>query len=317
MTDLTVFAFDSHAVRVIERDGEPWFVAADICAALGLPNTTRALERLDEDEQTLISIQGMQTGPGNPTVNVINESGMYALILGSRKAEAKRFRKWVTSEVLPAIRKTGAYVDPGRVGMADRQPAIPAHAADRLVAASRTFNALLRAGRGARVPLPAAIRRAAEVAERETGVDLLAELRIDPDAMQSADADGPPASAAARAAVLDFWRALESGAIPGIGAGLPMLSVQLYTLYQHWARRAGIEPLHLPAVIHLLARQGHIVQRKKRHTRADGTLVWPKAFAWPAGLRASPYASGEPHWLGRCVAQAQAAIDDYAAAHAA
>lgn len=308
MSDLTIFAFDSHAVRTIVRDGEPWFVAPDVAAILGYRDAFNMTRMLDDDEK---GTQIVSTRGGDQESSVISESGLYACILKSRRAEAKRFRKWVTHEVLPAIRKTGTYVDPGRVGLADRQPAIPAHAADRLVAASRTFNALLRAGRTARVPLPSAIRRAAEVAQRETGVDLLSELQLDPDAMQPEPA-ASATSAPARAAVLQFWGALDAGSIPGLGAGLPMLSVQLYALYRHWAARADIDPLHLPAVIHTLTHSGHIVQRRKRRTLADGSLSWPCAFAWPAGLRASPFASGETHWLARCVAQAQTAIDAYA-----
>lgn len=103
----TVFNFVSHTLRVVMRDGEPWFVAADVCAALGIGNTSDALRRLDEDEQALVSIEGISRG--NDQVNIINESGLYSLILGSRKPEAKKFKKWVTSEVLPAIRKTGSY----------------------------------------------------------------------------------------------------------------------------------------------------------------------------------------------------------------
>lgn len=103
------FSFPTHALRVVMRDGEPWFVAADVCAALTISNVTDALKRLDPDEQTLVSTEGIHSGPGNPSVNVINESGLYSLVLGSRKPEAKKFKKWVTSEVLPAIRKTGRY----------------------------------------------------------------------------------------------------------------------------------------------------------------------------------------------------------------
>lgn len=105
------FTFSSQALRVIMRDGEPWFVAADVCAALTIGNVTDALKRLDDDEQTLVSIEG-QAGNGAQSQNLINESGLYSLILGSRKPEAKKFKKWVTSEVLPAIRKTGRYVAP-------------------------------------------------------------------------------------------------------------------------------------------------------------------------------------------------------------
>jgi prophage antirepressor-like protein len=105
------FTFTQQAVRVIVRDGEPWFVAADVCAALGIANATQAMARLDDDETTLYSTEG-QAGSGPQSFNIINESGLYSLILGSRKPEAKRFKKWVTSEVLPAIRKTGQYTAP-------------------------------------------------------------------------------------------------------------------------------------------------------------------------------------------------------------
>lgn len=104
------FSFSKTLVRILLRDGEPWFVAADVCAALQLGNVTMALKRLDADEQALNSVEGISRG--NDLTNVINESGLYSLILGSRKPEAKKFKKWVTSEVLPAIRRTGGYNQP-------------------------------------------------------------------------------------------------------------------------------------------------------------------------------------------------------------
>jgi prophage antirepressor-like protein len=113
----TVFLFNTYSVRVTEIDGSIWFVAADVCAALGLENVTKALLRLDADEMqvidfaTLNSIQGVKNQQLNPgqQINIINESGLYSLILTSRKPEAKAFKRWVTSEVLPAIRKRGRY----------------------------------------------------------------------------------------------------------------------------------------------------------------------------------------------------------------
>lgn len=120
---LSQFQFtETRQLRVISIDGEPWFVASDVCAVLDLSNTTKALLRLDEDEKqvidfaTLNSIQGRENqtlSDFDPkTVNIINESGLYSLILTSRKPEAKQFKKWVTAEVLPAIRKTGRYQHP-------------------------------------------------------------------------------------------------------------------------------------------------------------------------------------------------------------
>ena len=105
------FSFENFPVRAINRNGEIWFVAADVCAVLDIKNTSDALKNLDDDECLTLDIgEGQKIGRGGAQkFNIINESGLYALILRSRKPEAKRFRKWVTSEVLPAIRKTGSY----------------------------------------------------------------------------------------------------------------------------------------------------------------------------------------------------------------
>jgi prophage antirepressor-like protein len=101
---LTAFTFDYNAVRVVVLNNEPWFLAADVCTVLDLGNPSQALTRLDEEEKsTLISNDG---GPGR---NIISESGLFSLILGSRKPSARVFKKWVTTEVLPTIRKTGSY----------------------------------------------------------------------------------------------------------------------------------------------------------------------------------------------------------------
>lgn len=102
---LAVFNFQSHDVRVIQQGDTPWFIAADICKALGYKNTSKAVaDHLDADEQ---SNESLDSG-GKPAL-VINESGMYTLVLRSHKPEARKFAKWVTSEVLPSIRKTGSY----------------------------------------------------------------------------------------------------------------------------------------------------------------------------------------------------------------
>jgi prophage antirepressor-like protein len=103
-----VFQFENSQIRTITKDGEPWFVAVDVCAVLGIINTTDAIKRLDDDERTLDLIEG-----SHRQTNIVNESGLYSLILRSDKPEAKRFKKWITSEVLPALRKTGSYsLDP-------------------------------------------------------------------------------------------------------------------------------------------------------------------------------------------------------------
>lgn len=113
MNELTIFKnADFGEVRTVMQDGEPWFVAADVCRALEIGNTSQALSRLDNDERftTLISNEGAATGKSN--MAFINEPGLYSLVLGSRKPEAKAFKRWITHEVIPSIRKTGVYAAP-------------------------------------------------------------------------------------------------------------------------------------------------------------------------------------------------------------
>lgn len=115
MNDLKVFENPNLGkVRVVERNGEPWFVAVDVCRVLGLDDTGRAVSRLDDDELTRIKIG---SGGQMREAYAVNESGLYALVLGSRKPEAKAFKRWVTHEVLPAIRRTGRYEAPGAEGI--------------------------------------------------------------------------------------------------------------------------------------------------------------------------------------------------------
>ncbi|MDF7673535.1 BRO family protein [Acetobacteraceae bacterium ESL0709] len=101
------FSFEGKEVRIFELDNTPWWVAADVCSILEIVNPTRAIERLDDDDYTLHTMKGVDGKPRE--TNIINESGLWSLVLTSRKPEAKRFKKWLTSEVIPAIRKTGGY----------------------------------------------------------------------------------------------------------------------------------------------------------------------------------------------------------------
>jgi len=97
--------------RVVDRDGNPWFVLADICRKLGIGNPSDAAARLDADEKMTLEISEGQSGVrgGARMMTIVNESGLYSVILRSNKPEARTFKKWITSEVLPTIRKTGGY----------------------------------------------------------------------------------------------------------------------------------------------------------------------------------------------------------------
>ena len=105
---MQVFEYeDKDDFRVMDRNGEPWFVLSEVCRKLGIANARDAASRLDDDEKDGVGIADA-IGRDQKTT-IINESGLYSLILRSNKPDAKRFKKWVTSEVLPAIRKTGSY----------------------------------------------------------------------------------------------------------------------------------------------------------------------------------------------------------------
>ena len=102
---LMIFENDAFGkVRTLNLNGEPWFVAVDVCSVLDLSNPTIAVSRLDEDERAKFNL-GRQ---GDATI--VNEPGLYTLVLGSRKPEAKAFKRWITHEVIPAIRKHGVYI---------------------------------------------------------------------------------------------------------------------------------------------------------------------------------------------------------------
>ena len=107
LTLLKSFVFDNETIRIVldERD-EPWFVAKDVCDILDIHNVSDTVNNLDEDERDIATTD---TPTGDQGMLLVSESGLYSLIFRSRKTEAKRFRRWVTSEVLPSIRKSGGY----------------------------------------------------------------------------------------------------------------------------------------------------------------------------------------------------------------
>ncbi|GHV08814.1 hypothetical protein FACS1894217_11870 [Clostridia bacterium] len=103
---LLVFSYGDYMTRTVQIEGETWWVLKDVCAVLGIKNNRDVAENLDEDEK---GVAITDTLGGKQELNIINESGLYSLILRSRKPEAKEFKRWITHEVLPSIRKTGGY----------------------------------------------------------------------------------------------------------------------------------------------------------------------------------------------------------------
>ena len=120
MADNKMMIFENEQfgqVRTVNIDGNPWFVSVDVCTALGVSRT--AVRRLDEDEK---GVRSMHTLGGTQRLAVVNEYGLYNLILGSRKPEAKDFKRWITHEVIPSIRKNGAYMTDAVIAHLEENP---------------------------------------------------------------------------------------------------------------------------------------------------------------------------------------------------
>lgn len=109
MSALQIFSFEGAEVRTVLVDGEPWWVAADVCAVLEIANVSQAVSYLDEDEKEQVSPNLISNEVGGRDPWIISEPGLYSLILRSRKPQARPFKRWITHEVIPAIRKHGRY----------------------------------------------------------------------------------------------------------------------------------------------------------------------------------------------------------------
>lgn len=121
MSEIRPFFFDDAPVRaIVDGQGNPWFVAKDVCEVLGISKYRDVLSGLDDDERVSTAVD---TLGGPQRMTAVSESGLYALVFASRHSEARRFRKWVTGEVLPALRCEGRYALPGRPSALPTRPA--------------------------------------------------------------------------------------------------------------------------------------------------------------------------------------------------
>lgn len=152
MNAIQNFAFEDHLVRTVERDGAPWFVGKDVCDCLDLKNYRSSLDLLDDDEK---GVHTMDTLGGNQTMIVVSEAGVYRLVFRSRKAEAERFKRWLAHEVLPQIRRTGAYGAPRIEAVAVDVDAPLAARVDAVRLAARLFGRERARALWARIGLPA------------------------------------------------------------------------------------------------------------------------------------------------------------------
>ncbi len=135
----TTFNFNAHAVRILNKDGALWFVASDVATALEYSHTPHMLRHLDNDEK---DVQIVDTLGGAQEVSTISESGLYSAILRSRKPEAKAFKRWVTHDILPTIRKTGGYMTDELLAKCQKDPNVMFAFAEELLKLRDKTNAL-------------------------------------------------------------------------------------------------------------------------------------------------------------------------------
>lgn len=166
MNELTIFNYEQKEVRTVQIDGEPWFVAKDVCDVLDLKDHRTSINLLDDDERHTVPVTDA-LGRNQETF-IINEPGLYSLIIRSRKPEAKAFKRWITHEVLPTIRKTGTYTAPQQ-----QTVKVPA-----LLDTDKAFRAALRMAKACGLDNNAAIIKANQLARRVTGNDAMALLEI-------------------------------------------------------------------------------------------------------------------------------------------
>ncbi len=254
-TAATLFVFEENLVRLFDRNGEPWFVLADVCKVLEHSNPTVAAGRLDDDEKDGVGITDPMGREQRTTV--ISESGLYSLILTSRKPAAKRFRRWVTSQVLPAIRKTGRYSTDEAAAEEVTRPRVvmPGHP-DFSESVRLVREARLNRGRGAALAI-----------WRMVGLPWTPEL--EPEAETALAGDEAP-DTVARFAIEGIERA------PGVVTPANML----WSAYLAFCGRNGLEPVTLTAFGRRFSSLGFV---KRKASRVFYLGIRPKREAEDTG----------------------------------
>ena len=307
MTDLSVFAFDSQAVRVVMVDGQPWFVGKDVAEVLGYKDTTNAIKqhcRGVVNHHPIVDSLGR-----NQEVRIISEPDMLRLIVSSKLPAAEAFERWVFEEVLPSIRKTGAYVDPkapGAMGVQAQPMPYLSHVADFHVAADRVFRSVLRSARTAGVPLPAAVRRASAVTQERTGLDMIDVLDVHQHLrdLDAREATGPTPRHAGAAR---FWQEWSAGQIEGLPYQ-SCLSAQAYQAYTHWSAvmREGDNArreVFTATIIEAAAQAGHPLRIKVMRVGEGGRYTHATATSARMLLVTEPPMEGQGVWATALAAQ--------------
>ena len=234
-------------------------------------------------------------------------------MLGSRKPEAKRFKRWVTHEVLPSLRKTGSYTMPGAAEPLAAPPFL-SHTADIQVAADRIFRAAIRSARAAGLSTGRAVAKANAITQAQTGVNVLEMLGTTAEDAQAAQdsrrATGngtttmAPGSEALAQHTARFWQAVQGGYYPGL-VGVPLTTTLAYGLYARWADRTeGQGVQHFSIFVSTTKALGQLQARRLRHGY-PGKAPQQSTFLVPAGHLGYHYT-----YLAQCIAVAQAVLSE-------
>ena len=306
MSDLNVFAFDSQAVRVVMVDGQPWFVGKDVAEVLGYTDTVNAIK---QHCKGVVKRHPLSTPGGTQELRIISEPDMLRLSVGSKLPAAERFERWVFEEVLPSIRKTGAYVDPkapGAMGVQAQPMPYLSHVADFHVAADRVFRSVLRSARTAGVPLPAAVRRASAVTQERTGLDMIDVLNVHQHLreLDAREATGPTPRHAGAAR---FWQEWSAGQIEGLPYQ-SCLAAQAYQAYTHWSAvmREGDNArreVFTATIIEAAAQAGHPLRIKVMRVGEGGRYTHATATSARMLLVTEPPMEGQGVWATALAAQ--------------
>ena len=287
-------------------DGEPWFVGKDVAEVLGYARPNDALQ---QHCKGAVKRRPLSTPGGTQEVRIISEPDMLRLIVGSKLPAAEAFERWVFEEVLPSIRKTGAYVDPkapGAMGVQAQPMPYLSHVADFHVAADRVFRSVLRSARTAGVPLPAAVRRASAVTQERTGLDMIDVLNVHQHLreLDAREATGPTPRHAGAAR---FWQEWSAGQIEGLPYQ-SCLAAQAYQAYTHWSAvmREGDNArreVFTATIIEAAAQAGHPLRIKVMRVGEGGRYTHATAASARMLLVTEPPMEGQGVWATALAAQ--------------
>lgn len=141
MSNLIPFVFEHHSIRIVLIGNQPWWIGSDLCAVLGIGNSRDAIRKLDDDQK---GVAKTDTPGGEQRLSIVSESGMWTLVTRSNKPAAKRFMRWLTGDVLPALRRTGTYAMPGLAPVAPADPLHPLAEGASLSTRISTVNTAMR-----------------------------------------------------------------------------------------------------------------------------------------------------------------------------